>query len=70
MTPQCQTILNHLQSRGSISNCEAQMVHKIRALPRRISDLEDLGHDFIRVPSTDETGQRYTRYHLMQEDRT
>lgn len=64
MTPQCQTILDHLSARGSISGVEAHSVYRIRALPRRIADLRDLGFDITSETRTDETGQRYTRYHL------
>jgi hypothetical protein len=65
---QTDTLLNHfttLRARGavpSISNIEAQALFKIRALPRRISDLEARGHRFERERRVDTTGQRYVRY--------
>lgn len=59
---QLATILKHVRSRGSISNVEAQAVHCIRALPRRIADLEERGYLFKRDRMTDVNGQRYVRY--------
>lgn len=59
---QTQTLLKHLKKVGSISNLEAIHVHRIHALPRRISDLEEQGHEFIRERRKDVTGKRYVRY--------
>lgn len=67
MTPQCQTVLEHLRKRGSISGVEAASVYRIRALPRRIADLRALGYQIESELRTDETGQRYARYHLAPE---
>ena len=55
-------LLDHFRVRNSISNMEAQALFRIRALPRRISDLEAVGHRFLRDRRTDSTGQRYVRY--------
>lgn len=57
-------IKRHLELEGSISNVEAQSMYKVRALPRRISDLEADGVKIERVRKTDVTGQRYVRYVL------
>lgn len=57
-------IKRHLELEGSISNLEAQSMYKVRALPRRISDLEADGIKIERVRKTDVTGQRYVRYVL------
>lgn len=65
MTPQCKTLLNHLNTAGSITNLEAITVHRIYALPRRISDLEEMGYRILRDHRKDVTGKRYVRYFLM-----
>ena len=57
-------LIRHFKLQTSISNIEAQMMYKIRALPRRIKDLEERGMTFIRHRKTDATGQRYGRYVL------
>jgi hypothetical protein len=59
---QTSLLLDHFKVRDSISNMEAQALFRIRALPRRISDLEVLGHLFRREMRHDSTGQRYVRY--------
>jgi hypothetical protein len=59
---QLELLIRHFQTVGSISNVEAQSIYKIRALPRRVSDLEQRGYRFERVRKTDLTGQRYVRY--------
>jgi hypothetical protein len=52
----------HFSQAPSISNVEAQAIYRIRALPRRIADLEERGWEFSREWKTDPTGQRYRRY--------
>jgi len=59
---QLETLIKHFTTIGSISNMEAQSIYKIRALPRRVSDLENRGYRFKRVQKKDLTGQRYVRY--------
>lgn len=59
---QNELLMKHFENVGSISNMEAQSMYKIRALPRRVSDLEAKGYKFDRVRKTDLTGQRYVRY--------
>lgn len=61
---QLQKLARHLEMRGSISNIEAQAVFRIRALPRRISDLEEMGYRFTRRRMKDTEGQRYVRYEV------
>ena len=46
---------------------EAQTIYRIRALPRRISDLEERGWVFEREWRKDPTGQRYRRYFLVSK---
>ncbi|WP_187276935.1 helix-turn-helix domain-containing protein [Phyllobacterium endophyticum] len=66
LSPQCRTLLKHLQARGErgVSALEAMMMHRIAALPRRISDLEVAGIEINRIRKTDETGRAYVRYTL------
>lgn len=60
---QVELLARHLEEAGSITNVEAQAMYKIRALPRRIKDLEvTRGITVKRVWKTDLTGQRYVRY--------
>jgi hypothetical protein len=47
----------------TISAVEASALYRIRALPRRIKDLEEKHHMvFTRERRVDPTGQRYVRY--------
>jgi hypothetical protein len=57
-------LARYFESYGSISNIEAQAVFRIRALPRRISDLEQRGYRFTRRRMKDVENQRYVRYEL------
>lgn len=68
MSPQCETVLNHLNARGSISGVEAAAIYRVRYLPRRIKDLKDFHGVKIRAERrADPTGQRYVRYYLNKE---
>lgn len=60
--PQTALLLDHFRVKPSITNLEAQALYRIRALPRRISDLEERGHVFQRSVRKDPTGQKYVRY--------
>jgi len=62
MAPQLYQLLTHLKNHGTISNVEAQAMFKMRALPRRIADLRELGYEIKREIRKDSTGQRYARY--------
>tara|TARA_R110000744_G_scaffold251189_1_gene367179 strand:- start:282 stop:524 length:243 start_codon:yes stop_codon:yes gene_type:complete len=62
---QKQMLKTHFEHTNNISNIEAQAVYKIRALPRRISDLKDEGYVFNHEWKTDLTGQRYMRYFIV-----
>tara|TARA_Y100000361_G_scaffold110792_1_gene100881 strand:+ start:292 stop:522 length:231 start_codon:yes stop_codon:yes gene_type:complete len=62
---QKELLLSHFDTANSISNVEAQAIYKIRALPRRISDLKEEGYSFEHEWRTDPTGQRYMRYYLV-----
>ncbi len=59
---QLDMLRHHFATTDSISGIEASAIYKIRALPRRISDLEERGWVFKRVWKKDPSGQRYKRY--------
>jgi hypothetical protein len=59
---QLDMLTHHFAATNSISGIEAAAIYKIRALPRRISDLEERGWVFNRVWKKDPAGQRYKRY--------
>ncbi|MDR6455519.1 helix-turn-helix domain-containing protein [Variovorax paradoxus] len=70
LSPQARIVLNHLKNVGSITNVEANAVHRIRSLSRRITELQ--ATDSYRIEKEfkkDFTGQRYVRYSLHPEDR-
>lgn len=64
LSPQARLVLKHLQSVGSITNVEANAVHRVRSLSRRITELKDAGHNVKKDFRKDTTGQRYVRYSL------
>lgn len=64
MTPQLTVLLKHLKEQKTISQAEAGLIYKIRALPKRISELKELGYTITREIKKDPTGQRYARYTL------
>ncbi len=66
LTPQCRTLYRHLKQRKDkgVSQLEAMLLHRIAALPRRISDLEEAGIQINRERKIDETGRAYVRYSL------
>lgn len=64
LAPQLSLLVKVLTNHGSISSSEAQDL-RIRALPRRISDLRELGYSIRREIRKDVCGQRYARYFLI-----
>ena len=68
MRKQTTLLLDHLKRVGNISRIEADHLYRIAALPRRISDLEEMGYVIARELKRDITGRRYTRYYLMGWD--
>jgi len=64
---QIELLKEHFDNEDSISNIEAQAVYKIRALPRRISDLKECGYVFRHEWKRDLTGQRYMRYFVLNK---
>ena len=61
---QTEMLMKHFEEHESISSGEAQMVYRIRSLPRRIMDLKNKGSEFRHDWNRDATGQRYIRYVL------
>lgn len=64
LSPQAKTVLRHLQTVGSITNVEANAVHRIRSLSRRITEIGDAGYRVEKKRRRDVTGQIYVRYSL------
>lgn len=65
LSPQCQTVLNHLMDAGSITQREAIMDHSVQSLTKRIADLRAANYKIDGQPKTHPvTGQRYMRYVL------
>lgn len=64
LSPQATLVLRHLLSVGSITNVEANAVHKVRSVSRRITEISDAGHKISKVRRRDHTGQVYVRYSL------
>lgn len=64
MKTQTAQILEHLKTKGSITQVEASALYKSRSLTRRITDIRQSGHNVKSEWKTDPTGQRYVRYHL------
>jgi hypothetical protein len=68
MSPQCQTVLDHIKRAGSITGVEAETCHKIRHLPSRIFEIKKSlrkgGQTIVAETKHDVTGQRYVRYSL------
>jgi len=64
MTPQARTVYDHLRRVGSLTGIEAESIHKVRHLPRRIADLRATGLNIRSKQCRDITGQRYVRYTL------
>jgi hypothetical protein len=62
---QLDMLRNHFSQTPSITGVEAAAVYKIRALPRRISDLEAQGWVFDKVWRKDPAGQRYKKYTVL-----
>ena len=65
--PQWQLLIEHFDNEESISNMEAQAVYKMRALPKRISELKERGYVFRHEWKRDLTGQRYMRYFILEK---
>lgn len=60
-------VREHLLTKGSITNVEAQAIYRCRALPKRISELKADGMPIDAVWKKDSMNQRYVRYELNTE---
>lgn len=63
--PMLDLILDHLVAGKTISNVEAQALWRCRALPKRISELKEMGWPIKSERRKDSTGQSYVRYELL-----
>lgn len=63
--PMARAIERHLMSVGSISGVEAAALYRCRDLPKRISELKQVGISIRAEFKHDRTGQRYARYTLV-----
>jgi len=67
-TTQHSQILNHLRKTKGLTVREAMVDYSIQSFTKRISELRKMGYDIQSVKGKHPvTGQRYTRYVLMQE---
>jgi hypothetical protein len=68
MTYQQLQIIVHMRNAGGISQRDAILDYSISCLTKRISELRAMGYDIASVKCNHPvTGQRYTRYTLVQE---
>lgn len=65
LSKQNEAILAHMRAEGSITNLEAHIVHKIRSLSSRVSELRAAGYVIAKERHEDVTGQWYIRYVLL-----
>jgi len=67
-TSQDKLILAHLRKASSITVREAMVEYSVNSLTKQISRLRSRGHNIISTwRSHPFTGQRYTRYTLLEE---
>ena len=61
-------IIKHLETTNGITVREAMIEYSISSLTKRIHELRGMGYDIESVrKSHPVTGQRYTRYHLLND---
>lgn len=67
-TTQHNMIIKHLQTTKGITVREAMIEYSISSLTKRIHELRGMGYDIESVRKQHPvTGQRYTRYHLLND---
>jgi len=66
---QNELLLAHLLGGRTITRIQADHLYRIAALPRRIADLKEKGHNIVAVDKYDATGRRYTEYSLVTRNR-
>ena len=64
---QCEIILKHLKSQGSITPLEALASYGIMRLSARIDELRKSGHDINTDRETSGAGKTYARYRLVAQ---
>lgn len=64
ISPQSRIVAAHLAATGSITAVEANAVHRIRSVSRRITELRDHGLNIDKDHKRDVNQQRYVRYVL------
>lgn len=62
MHPQTMKVLRHLRDNGSITPMEAHIVHNVRSLSSRMSEIAKAGYPVLKEFHKDATGQRYVKY--------
>ena len=61
-------IIKHLETTNGITVREAMIEYSISSLTKRIHELRGMGYDIESVRKQHPvTGQRYTRYHLLND---
>jgi hypothetical protein len=61
-------ILNHLRVSKGLTNLDAVVQYRIPSFTKRISELRQLGYNIDGIKKVNPiTGQRYTRYVLVEE---
>jgi hypothetical protein len=66
---QRETVLKHLEHRGSISPMEALVSYGIYRLSANIHLLREDGYGIYTEYKTDEAGHRYARYNYVYDNR-
>ena len=70
-TTQHALILKHFRKAGSLTNREALIEYSISSFTKRISELVAMGYNIHKdSKSHPVTGQKYTRYSLIEEAKT
>lgn len=64
-TNQDEILKRHLLSIGTITGMEASNIYKVRCLTSNIARLRAMGLNIVSERKTDQTGQRYVRYHCL-----
>lgn len=62
-------LLQHLTAGKSITRIEADHLYRVAALPRRIADLREAGHNIVAFTKKDLTGRSYVEYRLVERNR-
>jgi len=58
--------LEHLMTKRSITQVEAEAVYKIRRLAARVCELRDQGWNIESEIKRDAMGQKYARYYFLK----